>query len=329
MQVYMQTKEEFFSFILALQQEAEVIAPVKRATVRFEPIENPSEIHLDGQAILPLKEFFFKHDETLFLYVGKRMEPPSTPRQKDKVFFGIRRCDLAAIRKQDRVYLQDVPDPYYTSHRSGNILIGYHCEKPPSRYCFCGSLELGELFDLMYYTRGDLFMVEVGSKLGETIIGAHQQLFKPTDHEITAEERKIPGTDKLKHTDIKKYYDHSLWKVATDMCVACGQCTALCPTCYCFEIRDEANTEDLNSGKRIRTWSSCMVQDFTRVAGDHVFRKEHDQRFKHRIYHQLDYFKEKHGEHLCVGCGRCITYCPALIDFVHFINHMEPVATKK
>ena len=67
-----------------------------------------------------------------------------------------------------------------------------------------------------------------------------------------------------------------------------------------------------------------MLPEFTRVAGDHVFRKDREGRFKHRIYHQLDYYKDKYGEFLCTGCGRCIEGCPTRIDFVPIINEMKP-----
>ena len=80
---------------------------------------------------------------------------------------------------------------------------------------------------------------------------------------------------------------------------------------------------DLQKGERYREWSSCQLDSFTRVAGDHVFRNKREDRFKHRIYHQLVYFKERYGLNMCVGCGRCIKLCPTTIDFVDIINKMK------
>ena len=96
----------------------------------------------------------------------------------------------------------------------------------------------------------------------------------------------------------------------------------ICPTCYCSGIKDEADW-DLKKMQRVREHTSCQLKSFTKVAGGHVFRSSRSDRFKHRIYHQLQWFKEKNGIDLCVGCGRCITGCPTKIDFVDIINEFE------
>ena len=144
-----------------------------------------------------------------------------------------------------------------------------------------------------------------------------------TNAAITQKEKIIPRADRLDKKDISHLYDHPDWKKGVDICLSCSACTALCPTCYCFEIHDNVGTKNPKEGERKRSWSSCQVQEFTKVAGEHVFRKEREERFKHRIYHQLDYFKQKNGINLCVGCGRCIEACPTRIDFVEIINEMK------
>jgi len=87
-------------------------------------------------------------------------------------------------------------------------------------------------------------------------------------------------------------------------------------------VKDEINF-DFTTGERVRIPSSCLQRRFTRVAGDHVFRYEKTARFKHRIYHQIQYFKDRHGEEFCTGCGRCIRGCPTRIDWVKGINTMK------
>ena len=107
----------------------------------------------------------------------------------------------------------------------------------------------------------------------------------------------------------------------TRQCIGCGACTIVCPTCACFDI-DDYSELDLASGRRVRTWDSCQLKPFTRVAGNHIFRDTRVERFKHRIYHQIQYFKERHDEVFCTGCGRCIRGCPTKIDWVEAINKL-------
>ena len=322
MKVFRQEKKDFGRFIAKLQEANEVIAPVKQDVVRFLPITSAADIHLEKNAFFPAKEYFFRKEEVLFTFDGKKFSaPPLEP--KPRVFFGLRRCDLNAIRHQDMVFLGQVHDPYYSAQREQSILIGYHCNTAPSPYCFCGSLELAEFHDLMFWDKGSYFLVEIGSGKGKELLEKHKMLFAPTETAITPKERVIPGADRLEKKDISRFYGHPDWKKGVDICLSCSACTALCPTCYCFSIHDEPSTADTTEGERKRIWSSCQVEDFTRVTGNHVFRKKREERFKHRIYHQLEYFKEKNGVNLCVGCGRCIEACPTRIDFVQILNEMK------
>ncbi len=321
MQVYQLEKESLHAFLTAVQADAELIAPVRTDVVRFSPIKDPATITLTEQSYEPAKKYFFPAQEVLFQFTGKRITVPAQPSPR-RVFFGLRKCDLNAIRHQDMVYEQ-LGDPHYLAARKNCTLIGYHCETPPSRYCFCGSLDLVDYFDLMLYERDTHYLVEVGSEHGKEVIELHKTFFSPFHRVLTQNERKIWGADRLTNDDITDLYDDPGWKEGVDQCLSCGACTTLCPTCYCFEIHDEVDTKNTANGERKRSWSSCQLQEFTRVAGDHVFRKEREARFKHRIFHQLDYFKEKYGVQLCVGCGRCISGCPTKIDFVQIINTMQ------
>lgn len=322
MSILRQEKKSFFEFLGKISQSYELIAPVKKDVVRFEKIESLHDIHLAENSFFPAKEYFFRKEEILFNFTGKKIVVPRLETQK-RVFFGLRKCDLNAIMHQDMVFMAQTSDPYYKAMREQSFLFGYHCNSAPSPYCFCGSLDLADYFDLMFFDRDSHFLVEIGSEKGKLIAERYKEFFSSTDEIITPQDKHIPGADRLESKDISKLYDHPDWKKGVDLCLSCTACTALCPTCYCFEIHDEVSTGNLEKGERKRTWSSCQVQEFTKVAGEHVFRKEREQRFKHRIYHQLEYFKEKNGVNLCVGCGRCIAGCPTRIDFVQIINEMK------
>ncbi|MBS3105215.1 4Fe-4S dicluster domain-containing protein [Candidatus Woesearchaeota archaeon] len=322
MRVLKQKKKRLFEFLGKLKQSYELIAPVSKDVVRFEKIDDTGDIYLEKNSYFPLKEYFFRKEEVLFKFNGNKIIVPA-PEAPARVFFGIRKCDLNAISHQDMVFMNQVNDPYYSSMRKNSFLLGYHCNTAPSPFCFCGSLELVDYSDLMFYDRGDYLLVEIGSEKGKFLAGKFREFFVETNAAITQKEKIIPRADRLDKKDISHLYDHPDWKKGVDICLSCSACTALCPTCYCFEIHDNVGTKNPKEGERKRSWSSCQVQEFTKVAGEHVFRKEREERFKHRIYHQLDYFKQKNGINLCVGCGRCIEACPTRIDFVEIINEMK------
>ena len=105
-----------------------------------------------------------------------------------------------------------------------------------------------------------------------------------------------------------RFFDRNdVWEKESEKCLSCGDCTSLCPTCLCFDIKDEVNL-DMVSGVRVAQWDSCMFKDFTAVAGGGVARDKRVDRLKHRIFHKLTYFPKKFdGASMCTGCGRCIS----------------------
>ncbi len=285
-------------------------------------IEDPNTICLDENTVMPLKQFFFPQRSVIFSFQGTKI---TIPRENipSRVFFGVRRCDLNAIRHQDMMYMEKFKDPIYIARRQASVLIGYHCPMPPSKYCFCGSHNLGDYYDLMFFDRGSEYHVHIGSLRGEEFFKKYTNHFTPINKEITEQDKKIPGSDRLKRTNIKDLYHHPDWiPKGVDRCISCAACTTLCPTCYCSEMHDEQHVGATKIGNRVRTWSSCQLKEFTKVAGGHTFRESREGRFKHRIYHQMEYFKQKNGVTLCVGCGRCIQSCPTDIDWVDIINKM-------
>ncbi|MAG07880.1 hypothetical protein CMO89_00230 [Candidatus Woesearchaeota archaeon] len=315
-------KEVFNRLISSLIKRYEVIAPVKKELVSFEVIKEPKEIFLEKNSYFPVKEFFFRKNETLFEFKGNSVTVP-VKKAKGKILLGLRRCDLNSILRQDMAFIDEEVDPYYKKERENSVLIGYHCKKAEDKYCFCGSLKLLDFFDLMLYDKGKRFIVEVGSKKGNEFINKHKQYFKNTNTSLTDKDKIIKNSDRLKKKDISHLYNHPDWKKDVKLCLSCAACNVLCPSCYCFDINDKVNIKDLSKGERFRTWAACQLRCFTKVAGEHVFRDKREERFKHRIYHQLQYFKEKHGVDLCTGCGRCIRGCPTRIDFVKTINEMK------
>lgn len=313
-------KRVFGNFVNNIIKNSELIAPVKTDIVRFGKITRPEQVYLKENSYFPLKGYFFRNYEALFEFKHNNISVPKK-KLKQRIFFGIRRCDLNSINKQDRVFSYEHNDIYYQAEREKTVLIGLHCNEAEP-YCFCGSLKLKDFYDLMFFDKKNYFLVVTGSEKGQKFISKYKRFFKKTDKEISEEDKRINNSDRLNKKEIKQYYEHPDWQKGVDICFSCAACNHLCPSCYCFEIYDEVEIKDLKKGKRIRKWSSCQTKDFTEVAGNYVFREKRIDRFKHRIYHQLQYFEEKHKTHLCTGCGRCIKGCPTRIDWVDILNKM-------
>lgn len=310
-------------FLGALNRGYEVFLPAKvDESVQYVTYKPGTAPDFSAQPVFPLKEVFFTKWEVLMTWNGEKIASPKIG-GKPKALFGLRRCDLNAISKQDIAFSTDFDDTYYKRRREGALLIGYHCDDAPTENCFCYSLPKKDFFDIMLYDRGKHFMVEIGSEEGEKIVKKHEKLFAGSKQPITDDDRKIRGLRKLDYSAIKGSDGHKAWDACVEKCLSCSACTAWCPTCYCHEIHDEVNPLDVSSGERLRTWSSCQLKSFTRVAGDMVFRNGRRDRYLHRVMHQLLYFEEKNGQPLCVGCGRCITHCPTRIDFISALNDVS------
>ena len=301
-------KKEFDNFINQLIKKYEVVAPIKDKITKFSKIKNSKEIYLDDNTLVPLKQLFMPEKEVLFEFKKgkiKKIKPDSTKR----IVFGIRKCDLNSLLILDKVMF----DPLYKSKRENTVLIGMFCDNP-SEYCFCNSMELVDYYDLYFYPEGDKYYISVGSKKGEFLVKG----LKDADKEV---KKEIKNTKQLKNKDIYKEYMNPLWNKDIEKCLSCGACTIYCPTCNCFDIRDEDNLD--KSGKRVRIQTSCQLKSFSEVAGGKSFRDSRASRFKHFVYHKIVFYKNKFNKYMCVGCGRCLKACPPKIDWVETINQMN------
>ena len=327
MREYIVKKEVFSRFLNKVMKNNDLVAPVEGSKEKkvkksyFKKIDSPDEIYLEKKTYYPVKGFFFDRNEIIFNFKGNKIIEPEI-RLRPMVFFGLRKCDLNSIWHQDIVFLDENADPFYKARRDSSLLIGLHCNEGDD-YCFCNSFELKNFFDIMFYDKGDFYGVELGSEKGEKFVSKFVEFFVRADNVITEEDRKTINKKSLKNSDIKDFYNKDEWKQGADKCVSCGACNFLCPNCHCFDFEDSVDFS-LKTGKRIRRPASCQLRSFTRVAGDHIFRISRLSRFKHRIYHQIQYFKDRHNVIFCTGCGRCIEGCPVRIDWVDIINKMMP-----
>ncbi|MFH1848803.1 MAG: 4Fe-4S dicluster domain-containing protein [archaeon] len=316
---YKLAKEDFTRFLESCRRSHQLIAPVRGRDIRFEVIDDTSKIYLDENTTFPLKYYFLAKKEVLFRFKGNDLEPVKI-KTKRQIFFGVRRCDLSGIKNQDIVFLEENADPYYQARRRNTLLFGLHCKRGDD-FCFCNSVELKGDYDLMFYDKGSSYAIEAGSDAGEAFAKKNGFLAEGKSL-ISEKDRKIINTKRLNSTDIEDLYPNRKWEEGSDRCLSCGACNLLCPNCHCFSIKDEVGF-DLKTGARFRVPAPCQLKSFTRVAGGEIFRHTRAGRFKHRIYHQIQYFYERHGTMFCTGCGRCIEGCPARIDWVEMINQMK------
>jgi len=239
----------------------------------------------------------------------------------------VRACDLAALALLDAHFLRPgAEDPGYGARRRGLFLVAVHCTHP-AEVCFCASTGDGPRaaggHDLALTEVEDGFLVEAGSPAGEAV--ARRLPLEPADpgREAVAREavaaaaaaqrRRLPGGGAEGDWEalLLSRADHPRWDEVARRCLACAGCTAVCPTCFCASHHEHP---DLQGGaERRRRWSSCFTEGHSYLHGI-VIRAETRDRYRQWLTHKLGTWRSQYGRPGCVGCGRCITWCPAGID---------------
>jgi len=300
-------KSSLKEFLINLSKNYEVIIPIKDKNTKFAPLtkDNIDKLYLDTITEVPLKKIFLPENEIL-LEFNKDKITQALPNKKQTVVFGLRKCDLNALLVLDKIML----DPNYIIKRKNTILIGLFCENE-DKYCFCNSMELVDYYDLFFYGQKDNYYISYNQKAEKLV-----EKMPFTTKEVILKEK---NTKILENKNIGLDYNNDIWKTETNKCLSCSACTVMCPTCNCFDIKDKSNLNN-TKGQRIRCQASCQLKSFSRVAGGKSFRNSRLSRFKHFVYHKIDYFKKQHNVYMCVGCGRCLRVCPTHIDWINTIN---------
>ncbi|MBL8822347.1 MAG: 4Fe-4S dicluster domain-containing protein [Planctomycetia bacterium] len=261
--------------------------------------------------------------------LGWKMETPEPVVQK-LALLGMRACELAALAVQDRVFLHGpYVDPYYQAQRENLFLIAVNCTQAAST-CFCTSMNTGPRctsgFDLGLTELSDGFIVEVGTTLGETIAkqlhsyeATAEQLRQGEEARAQAERQisKQMDTDGIRDILLNNL-NHPRWELVAQRCLSCANCTMVCPTCFCSTVSE---VTDLQSEQvdRVRRWDSCFNTDLSYTNGGTVRKTIHD-RYRQWMTHKLASWHDQFGTSGCVGCGRCITWCPVGIDITEEVT---------
>ncbi|HEX7950918.1 MAG TPA: 4Fe-4S dicluster domain-containing protein [Candidatus Limnocylindrales bacterium] len=251
---------------------------------------------------------------------------------------GARACDLAALRVHDRV-LAGGPaiDPDYASRRAGLLTVAVECAMATST-CFCASMgtgpEVGDGADIVLSEADGGFVARATTESGRTLLAGLSLEAPPTaelgaaDARVAAARATMGGnlgveTDGL-HERLLASLDSPRWDAIASRCLACANCTLVCPTCFCTGT---VVTSDLDgrASSAARIWDSCFTAGFAQVAGG-SFRPKHRDRYRQWLTHKFGTWFDQFGTSGCVGCGRCIAWCPVGIDVRESLADVAPVA---
>ncbi|MDJ0921898.1 MAG: 4Fe-4S dicluster domain-containing protein [Henriciella sp.] len=253
-------------------------------------------------------------------------EPPAP--SKKLAFLGVKPCEVAAIRTLDKVLLGGrYPDPNYAKTRQTALIIAVNCNDP-AETCFCTSMQTGPTVESSYdvalteilNNEGHYFTARSGSPIGASIIEALE--LKPASDEQCVEEQKRfeeaeakidrkLATDGLQQRLAANPNDRA-WAEIADRCLSCTNCTQVCPTCFCTSVEDHTSL-DGSKTERVQVWDSCFTGRFAELSGGQV-RETTSSRYRQWMTHKLSTWIDQFGMSGCVGCGRCISWCPVGID---------------
>ena len=336
-------KNELKSFVEGLIGDYKVVGPKRIDSQHiFGDISKFEDLDLDyHMTILPPKKYFFPQKETLFNYeIGDKIEIKESLEAEPMILFGLHSCDIKGIEMLDYVFTNRYIDPYYAERRKKNIIIGIDCE--PSDTCFCKSMDADQVdsgFDLFLVDLGERYLARIETSMGDYLLNMYTRipyysyLTSESDphNDIAAYKNKIKEHSEKFTLEIEAAeladlmdlsYESRVWEDTAKVCFGCGGCSFVCPTCYCFNVMDDVDLR-MAMGKRERQWDSCLLTDFAKVAGGHNFREDRATRLKLRYYHKQKGFVEMYGRPACVGCGRCIIYCPAKINKVEVLKMIK------
>ena len=237
---------------------------------------------------------------------------------------GVRPCDIAALYLHDQHFLQqEYRDPYYLQRRQDLLPVAVNCTHPAAT-CFCASTGDGPRasygFDIALTELEEGYLVEVHSEQGRAICAqlplqpathAHLQTVEDAMQQAAdSQVRQLPA-DNLK-APLFANLEHPRWEEIAGRCLSCGNCTAVCPTCFCHSEADEVSLDGLHT-EHYRQWDSCFTQGHSYIHGLTV-RPQTAQRYRQWLTHKLGSWHDQYGRSGCIGCGRCITWCPVGID---------------
>jgi len=336
--------------LLGSLEAADVYAVVRRERgpefCRLRKVKGAELALRDARPSASPKSFLQPAKERVAAYGSKGShEEASCPTCDERVLIGLRGCDLKAIEYMDKVFREgDFKDPFYEARRRAEILITVDCTRVHEN-CFCTALggqpyaEAG--FDLNVTPLSDGYLLEVGSEKGQAIIEKagdlvreateaqirdREQLRRKAREDLDRQNEGLRLPDKLQEILLGKQ-ESDEWSEHASRCVDCAACTFVCPTCHCFYLYDQVLGPD--KFERVRTWDSCLLSDYSRMAGPEGAkpnpRPRLRTRFANRFLHKYAFSPQQYALLGCTGCGRCIEACFGKIDIREVLKELAGV----
>lgn len=336
------SKNEMAAFVSNLVRKNKVVG-VKRKENKFafDYLKSADELVLDYDVTLRSPRTFFQppKEKLLDFKIGAKTEIRPAMDASPFILFGIHTYDLRALNQMDFIWKDKNEDENYLARRRAATVIAIEPTRV-SKWSFWSSMGAATVdtgFDLMLTDLGGRYFVEIGTDKGAVLLSK----FAPDAKEATAKdsearekarhkmkklctpERTVNATTAEITALVKNSYKNEIWETQAKKCYSCGSCNLVCPTCYCFDVKDDIEL-DLTTGARTRTWDGCLLEEFAFVGSGENFREHRKDRFRHRILRKTVYVPEKIGELACVGCGRCSEAClPNITDPVYIINTLK------
>jgi sulfhydrogenase subunit beta (sulfur reductase) len=301
------------------------------------PLDQLTRVFLGkARAVETIKAFFFPPRTKVAEFPSTSPEEITAPKT---AVVGMRACGLMALQILDRVFSEEVPDPFYQARRENSTIITCDCTEPWDT-CFCTEMgykpypESG--FDLNLSPLDGQILVEVGSEKGEALVTDHADFFfEPQqallDQRETNRQAVLQRVKEINaHFNIAAPFQKTISQQLTSpvwakhgvaySCVECGACTHVCPTCRCFLLVDQ-KVEDHT--ERSMVWDVCFYPGYWRMAGNLSPKPMLLNRFQNRFSCKFDYFVDNYQAIACTGCGRCIQACMGNIDIRQCLSELQ------
>ncbi|MCF8062568.1 MAG: 4Fe-4S dicluster domain-containing protein [Deltaproteobacteria bacterium] len=339
------SKDEWAGVLEGLKDAYEVYVPVKEGDFHnFRPLKEGTRPSFEFQNTRMSPKFLTEpQSERMFEYTLDKNQPDAHILKEDekeippRAVVGIRPCDAFAFQLVKRNF--DTPrykDPYWLKRYEATTFVGLGCNDP-CETCFCASAGSGPFdrkgLDVLLYDLGDAYLAQPLTDKGEALLEktdggkeADEASWKKAQgltRQVAGKGSRRVSTDKLREKDVNALYEAPFWEDVAFSCINCGTCTFLCPTCWCFDIQDEVQMLPM-VGDRMRNWDSCMFPLFTLHGSGHNPRSSKTERVRQRFMHKLKYYVDKYDDGIqCVGCGRCVQFCPVNIDIREIAEKMN------
>jgi sulfhydrogenase subunit beta (sulfur reductase) len=310
-------RKEYVPYLVEeLKKDYEVYAPIEKGN-EF-TIESVSDLPADkirleyNTTILPLKKLFFPREETLFTFSDNQIQVPEL--REDKALFGLHLSDAHSLLLLDEALNYRFEDYYYSSRRENTFVVCVDRTSETPDFSDILGLDVHAGYDLYLHDVGDKYEAIPESSAANDLLelslfeenGSQEGLAQTAATGIFADIERLSLA-------VERGRKSEAFKDLTEICFGCGVCSYVCPVCYCFEVKDETEL-DLESGSRRRHWDACFLPDFALVAG-YNFRESLQARIYHWYWHKFVQMPSIFGKVGCIGCGRCVYYCPARIDY--------------